>query len=100
MAKYPEDMSTGCGQARSQPVTDDQPDGPRIDVGQMSIKMELTGTRSAASHPYAADRMVDRLWGPHLLPRRGGVLLRLGAFPADAARPDGHGAAIGRLGTE
>lgn len=25
--------------------------------------MELTGTRSAASHPYAADRMVDRLWG-------------------------------------
>ena len=23
-----------------------------------------------------------------------------GAFPADAARPDGHGAAIGRLGTE
>lgn len=66
MATYPEDMSTGCGQARSPPVPDDQPDGPRIDVGQRSIEMELTGTRSAVSHPYAADRMADRLWEPHL----------------------------------
>lgn len=63
MATFPEDVSTGCGQARSQPVTDDQLDGPRIDVGQRSIEMGLTGTRSAASHPYAADRMFDRLWG-------------------------------------
>jgi len=31
--------------------------------------MGLTGTRSAASHPYAADRMFDRLWGQHLCKR-------------------------------